>query len=101
MDRLITWSRPKEVPAGLSLEQWLVFPATLTVRLVRVRVEEKGFRTRVVTLVTTLLDPVKYPPSALAALYRRRWPGGLTFPQIKIAPGKQKPARGHPPTVQP
>ncbi len=85
MDRLITWSRPKELPAGLSLEQWLVFPVTLTVRLVRVRVEEKGFRTRVVTLVTTLLDPVKYPPSALAALYRRRWQVELTFRQIKIA----------------
>jgi len=85
MDRLITWSRPREVPAGLSLEQWLGFPATLTVRLVRVRVEQKGFRTRTVTLVTTLLDTQKYPPSALAALYRRRWQVELSFRQIKIA----------------
>jgi hypothetical protein len=89
MDRLITWSRPKAVPAGLSLEQWLAFPATLTVRLVRVRVEEKGFRTRTVTLVTTLLEVQKYPPSALAALYRRRWQVELTFRQIKIALGME------------
>jgi hypothetical protein len=49
------------------------------------RVEEKGFRTRTVTLVTTLLDPRKYPVSALAALYRRRWQVELSFRQIKTA----------------
>jgi hypothetical protein len=85
LDRLVTWTRPKEVPAGLSLQEWLAFPATLTVRLVRVRVEEKGFRTRRVTLVTTLLDPEKYPVCALAALYRRRWQVELSFRQIKTA----------------
>ena len=100
MDRLITWSRPKEVPAGLSLEQWLAFPATLTVRLVRVRVEEKGFRTRTVTLVTTLLDVQKYPPSALAALYRRRWKVELTFRQIKIALGMEHLAVRTPAMIQ-
>jgi len=35
------------------------------VRLVRFSVSEKGFRTRRVTLVTTLLDAQKYPVSAL------------------------------------
>lgn len=85
MDRQITWTRAREVPAGLSLEQWLAFPATLTVRLVWVRVEEKGFRTRTVTLVTTLLDAQKYPVSALVALYWRRWQVELSFRQIKTA----------------
>lgn len=85
MDRRITWMRPREVPAGLSLREWLAFPATLTVRLVRVRVEEKGFRTRTVTLVTTLLDAQKYPVRELAALYRRRWQVELSFRQIKTA----------------
>lgn len=84
-DRLFTWTRPKEVPAGMSRKEWLAFPALLTVRVVRVQIQEKGFRTRRVTLVTTLLDPQKYPPSALAALYRRRWQVELTFRQIKTA----------------
>jgi hypothetical protein len=88
-DRLVTWTRPKDVAAGLTRKQWLAFPATLTVRLVRVPVEEKGFRTRRVTLVTTLLDAQKYPPSALAALYRRRWQVELSFRQIKIAMGME------------
>jgi len=99
-DRLVTWTRPRNLPAGLSLEQWLLFPAMLTVRLVRVRVEEKGFRTRVVTLVTTLLDAEKYPPSALAALYRRRWQVELSFRQIKIALGMEHLAVRTPAMIQ-
>jgi hypothetical protein len=84
-DRQVIWNRPKEVPSGLSVSEWLALPATLTVRLVRFTVSEKGFRTRRVTLVTTLLDTQKYPVSALAALYRRRWQVELSFRQIKSA----------------
>jgi len=85
LDRQLLWTRPKEVPNGLSLVQWLAFPATLSVRVVRFEVSEKGFRTRRVTLVTTLLDAQKYPVRALAALYRRRWQVELSFRQIKTA----------------
>jgi hypothetical protein len=85
LDRQLIWTRPKQVPTGLSSLEWLALPATLTVRLVRFRVSEKGFRTRRVTLVTTLLDTQKYPVSALAALYRKRWQVELSFRQIKTA----------------
>ena len=85
MDRLVEWTRPTALPKGLSLVQWLAFPATLTVRVLRFRVSEKGFRSREVSLVTTLLDAQKYPVSALAALYRRRWQVELSFRQIKTA----------------
>jgi hypothetical protein len=85
LDRLVQWQRPTHVAKGLTLAEWLTFPATLTVRVVRFAVTEPGFRTRRVTLVTTLLDPNKYPVSALAALYRRRWQVELSFRQIKTA----------------
>jgi hypothetical protein len=85
LDRQVVWTRPKTVPPGLSAAHWLALPATLTVRLVRFRVEEKGFRTRTVTLVTTLLDVQQYPVSALAALYRRRWQVELSLRQLKTA----------------
>ncbi len=39
----------------------------------RYRTEMPGFRTRVVTLATTLLDGVVYPTADLAILYFRRW----------------------------
>ncbi len=85
LDRQVIWRRPRAVPPGLNALEWLALPATLTVRLVRFRVEEKGFRTRTVTLVTTLLDAQLYPVSALAALYRRRWQVELSLRQIKTA----------------
>jgi hypothetical protein len=85
LDREVVWTRPKQVPPGMSVLEWLALPATLTVRLVRFTVSEKGFRTRRVTLVTTLLDTQKYPLAALAALYRRRWQVELSFRQIKTA----------------
>lgn len=85
LDREVVWTRPKAMPPGLSVRQWLALPATLTVRLVRFGVEEKGFRTRTVTLVTTLLDAPTYPASALAALYRRRWQVELSLRQLKTA----------------
>ena len=42
-----------------------------------------GFRTRQVTLVTTLLDPVQYPLFALSELYQRRWEMELTLRHLK------------------
>ena len=42
-------------------------------RELRYRITVPGFRTREVTLVTTLLDAVAYPAEALAKLYATRW----------------------------
>jgi hypothetical protein len=42
-----------------------------------------GFRTRQVLLVTTLLDPQKYPLAALGKLYRQRWEMELTLRNLK------------------
>jgi hypothetical protein len=81
--RLVQWTKPRLRPAYLSEEQWKQLPELLTLRLVRVRVSERGFRTRRLLLVTTLLDGVKYPPSALAQLYRRRWDMELTLRHLK------------------
>ena len=65
-DQVVDWLRPAG-PAHAEL------PPSLRVREVRYRVEVAGFRTREVTLVTTLVDAVAYPAEALASLYRRRW----------------------------
>ena len=46
---------------------------SITVREVRYRVETPGYRTRRVTLVTTLLDDETYAAKDLAELYRHRW----------------------------
>ena len=42
-------------------------------REVRYGIGTPGFRTRQITLVTTLLDPASYPVTDLAEWYRQRW----------------------------
>ena len=60
-DRLVTWTKGPKKPKYLTVEAWALLPESITVRVIRVPVSQKGFRTRELTLVTTLLDPQLYP----------------------------------------
>ena len=82
-DRLVTWNKPMKKPAALSEEQWQQLPATLTVRMVRVRLTTSNSRCQTITLVTTLSDPKLWPVKLLAALYHRRWKIELYWDDIK------------------
>jgi hypothetical protein len=82
-ERLVQWERPRKRPDYLEQKAWALLPQILTLRLVRVIITEPGYRTRKVILVTTLLDSQKYPPAALAQLYRRRWDMELSLRHLK------------------
>ena len=82
-DRLVTWTKGPLKPKYLSAEEWAELPDQISVRVVKSQLRVRGFRTRSVILVTTLIDPVKYPAVELARLYRRRWNMELTFRHIK------------------
>lgn len=82
-DHLVCWNKPAR-PAWMSTEQYAALPDTLTVREVRVRVQQKGFRTKELIVVTTLLDPDTYPAAEIAQLYRRRWQAELNLRSLKI-----------------
>jgi Transposase DDE domain len=82
-DRLVTWNKPTQKPANLSVQEWEQLPATLTVRMVRVRLRTSNSRCRTITLVTTLTDPKLWPVKLLAALYHRRWKIELYWDDIK------------------
>jgi len=84
-DGLFTWSKPATKPRWLPKSLWRKVPAQLTVRIVRVAIHSAGFRTRSVTLVTTLLDAKKYPAIELARLYLRRWHIELWLRHIKTS----------------
>ena len=58
-DQIVSWTRPKR-PAWMDEATYEQIPETLEVRQLRVRVETRGFRTRVVDVVTTLLDAEIY-----------------------------------------
>ena len=73
MDQVVEYFKPQERPAWMSAAQYEALPGSIVVRELRYRIEVPGFRTRAVTLVTTLVDAEAYPADALAELYGTRW----------------------------
>ena len=71
-DQIVTWTRPGR-PTWMDKATYEQIPETLEVRQLRVRVQTRGFRTRVVDVVTTLLDANIYTKAQIASLYRQRW----------------------------
>jgi hypothetical protein len=89
-DRLIVWRKPYDwerryIPAKL----WRCLAPQLSVRILRFSLRRPGFRTRSVTLVTTLVDPIRYPAKELALLYARRWQIELWFRDLKTSMGME------------
>ncbi len=82
-DHLVFWKRPQR-PKWMSVEQYATLPDELTLREVRIHVAQKGFRTKSLVVVTTLLDAEEYPPEEIALLYRRRWQAELHLRSLKI-----------------
>lgn len=82
-DHLVTWQKPPR-PSWMSREEYDSLPDELTLREVRVRIKQRGFRTKEVIVVTSLLDPEQYPADEIAQLYRRRWQAELNLRSLKI-----------------
>ncbi len=72
-DGLFVWIKGGRQSDILSPSEWGLLPAQITVRLIRFTATIRGFRSRPVTLVTSLLDPQRYPAQEIIALYARRW----------------------------
>lgn len=88
-DHLVNWEKPKKCPAGLSPDTYAALPEKLRVREVCVIVEQKGFRSQRLDIVTTLFEADVYTKTAIAALYRRRWMIELNFRHIKTTLGME------------
>ena len=87
-DRLIVWRKPQAWQRRyIPLKLWKRLAPELSVRILRYALRRPGFRTRSVTLVTTLLDPQRYPAEQLALLYARRWQIELWFRDLKTSMG--------------
>jgi hypothetical protein len=82
-DHIVRWLKPRK-PRSIDQKTYNSLPESLTVREVRIRVEQPGFRTKTIIVVTTLLDPEEITKSDLAQLYRARWNNELDLRSIKI-----------------
>jgi IS4 transposase len=83
-DHVVTWTRP-ERPDWMDEETYAQMPEQLSMRELRVKVAQPGFRVSEVVLVTTLLDGGAYTKAEVADLYLRRWGIELDFRSIKCS----------------
>jgi len=82
-DQLVVWLKPKTCPSWLTREALAALPDSLVLREARYHIGTPGFRTRQVTLVTTLLDAQTYGVADLAERYRQRWQVETSLAQLK------------------
>jgi len=86
-DQIVQWFKPKRRPRWMSLEQYRKLPDSIFVRELRYRIETPGYRTRRVTLVTTLLNDEKYQAKELGELYCHRWQIEVNLRHLKQTMG--------------
>jgi hypothetical protein len=84
-DHLVVWRKPSVRPHYLPAEHYEALPAQIILREIRGTLFAKGCRTRQVVLVTTLLDPRRYPREELLELYACRWQCEVRLRDLKIA----------------
>jgi hypothetical protein len=60
-DGLFVWQKGCQKSQILSATEWGLLPGQITMRIIRFTATIRGFRGRRITLVTSLLDPERYP----------------------------------------
>lgn len=86
-DKLVVWNKPKKCPKGLAQEEFDSLPSTLIVREIYFYIIIPGFRTKQVSLITTLLDEKTYSTVNLVRLYDERWDVEVNLKHLKTTLG--------------
>jgi hypothetical protein len=84
-DHVVPWPK-KQRPEWMDRATYLRLPDELEMREVRVRVSQRGFRTQVLVVATTLTDP-SIRATDLADLYRQRWAVEVDLRSVKVTLG--------------
>ncbi len=86
-DQVVEWFKPVPRSRWMPPGAFALLPASMQVRQLRYRVSAPGFRTREITLATTLLDGEAYPADELAELYHCRRQVETDLRYLKTAMG--------------
>ena len=86
-DQVVDWLKPTTIPQWMTPQQYAQLPESLQVRELRYRVGQKGFRVKMITLVTTLVDSARYSLEDLAELFFARWGIETNFAHLKTTMG--------------
>ena len=81
-DHAIHLGKPQR-PKWMNQEEYDSYPEFITIREIKIRVDNKGFRTREIIVHTSLLDDIDYNKDDIAALFRRRWQAELNLRSLK------------------
>jgi len=81
-DHTIQIDKPSR-PAWMSEEEYETYPEFIMIREIKIRVANRGFRTREIIVHTSLWDDIDYAKEDIAALFRRRWQAELNLRSLK------------------
>jgi len=81
-DHIVEWHRPGRIRT-IDWQSQQSLPELLTIRETRVQVQQPGFRSRSMIVVSTLLDAESVTANDLAELYRARWNAELDLRSLK------------------
>jgi len=81
-DHIVRWKKPATI-RSVDRDTYRSLPEFVTIRETRIRVQTRGFRTKSIIVVTTLLDPKQTTKEDLAFIYRQRWNNELDLRSIK------------------
>jgi len=82
MDHVVVWFKPVR-PQWMDEETYAQMPKELRLRELKITVQEPGFRTNELFLVTTMCDSEEYTKEELADLFLERWNIELDIRSIK------------------
>jgi hypothetical protein len=89
-DLLVQWSKTAARPGSCSHRLWKLLPPTISLRQITAQVGRPGFRTRSITVITTLVDPDVYPARQIIELYVKRWQIEVYFRDLKRSQGLER-----------
>lgn len=84
-DHIVTWTKPRQCPEWLERAAYDVLADELLLREVEITVEQAGFRSKKILVVTTILEMAAASRQEIARLYRQRWHAELDIRSIKQA----------------
>ncbi len=83
-DHIIVWTKPQR-PKWMDQATYEAIPDTLEMREIRYHVVQPGYRSKTITIATTLIDAEMYSKEDIAQLYGFRWNSELDIRSIKIS----------------
>jgi hypothetical protein len=82
-DQIVRWRKPVAKPAWISEQDFQALPQTIDVRELRREVRMDDGRRLEVTLITTLLDELRYPAEELLKVLKARWGVEINLRHLK------------------